>query len=58
MQISIIDATGSTKKKFNFESNDGKDIYLDIFSLCSGFYFVIVESDSLNYIEKIIINSN
>lgn len=58
VQISIVDATGSTKKKFNFESNDGKDIYLDIFSLCSGFYFVIVESDSLNYIEKIIINRN
>ncbi len=58
VQISIVDATGSTKRKFNFESNDGKDVYLDLSCLCSGFYFIIVESDNLNYTEKIIIKRN
>ena len=58
VQISIVDAAGSIKRKFNFESNDGKDVYLDLSCLCSGFYFIIVESDSLNYTEKIIIKRN
>lgn len=58
VQISIVDATGSTKRKFNFESNEGKDVYLDLSCLCSGFYFVIIESDSFNYTEKIIIKRN
>jgi hypothetical protein len=58
VQISIVDATGSTKRKFNFESNDGKDVCLDLSCFCSGFYFVIVQSDSLNYTEKIIIKRN
>jgi hypothetical protein len=44
--------------KFNFESNDGNDVHLDISYLCSGFYFIIVESDSLNYTGKIIITRN
>jgi hypothetical protein len=40
VQISIVDATGSLKGKVNYESNDGKDVYLDISYLCSGFYFL------------------
>jgi hypothetical protein len=58
VQISIVDAAGSIKGKFNFESNDGNDVHLDISYLCSGFYFIIFESDSLNYTGKIIITRN
>lgn len=58
VQISIVDAAGSINGKFNFESNDGNDVHLDISYLCSGFYFIIVESDSLNYTGKIIITRN